>query len=105
MCKTYNFLKKILEKINNNQVHNQQKKHLQKSLEYKVKTSKATMENICTSWTKPSDPMTKELDKQPTSPNAKTIVEQAKTPNVWVESKMASSRSFCKIRSYLFFIR
>jgi len=29
------------------------------------------MENICTSSTKPSDPMTEELDKQPTSPNAK----------------------------------
>jgi hypothetical protein len=46
--------------------------------------------------------MTKELDKQPTSPNAKKIVEQAKTPNVWVESKMASSRSTCKIRSWPF---
>jgi hypothetical protein len=71
-------------------------------LEYKVKTLEATMENICTFWTKPSDPMTKELDKQPTSPNAKKKVEQAKTPNVWMESEMTSSRSICKIRSWPF---
>ncbi len=87
MCKTYRFLKQILER-----------KKKTKSTTNKRNTCK----EVWNTKSKLSDPMTKELDKQPTSPNAKKIVEQAKTPNVWVESKMASSRSTCKIRSWPF---
>jgi hypothetical protein len=67
MCKTYRFLKQILER-----------KKKTKSTTNKRNTCK----EVWNTKSKLSDPMTKELDKQPTSPNAKKIVEQAKTPNV-----------------------